>query len=219
MSCANSADKGARYFTTDTFFLDHVTGHRLQFNEVALSTSHSAVSCACSEVSAERKASCFRMAASVDHPLALKIGSASLHNVRASEHTARHNITWPAIRIAHIYDCKRGTVLRQELPEPTVRQQTVAIFCNQQSLSCQRPSAPYQILRSLWNPNVHYRALNSLPLVTILSHVNPLEVLPPCLRDAHVTLQRSPVHPPPTKTQQTSLFPHTCYMLRPSHPR
>jgi len=69
-------------------------------------------------------------AASLHPPLALKIGSAIAHNVKAS----KHNTNRPAICTAYIRNCNKGRQVRQQLPEPTVRQQTVAIFCSQQSL-------------------------------------------------------------------------------------
>jgi glutamine amidotransferase PdxT len=61
---ANSDGKDARYFTTDVCSLAHTTTHRLQCHRrsvclsVSLSAPHGAVSCAGSNVSAERKVSC-----------------------------------------------------------------------------------------------------------------------------------------------------------------
>jgi len=43
-----------------------------------------------------------------------------------------------------------------------------------------RLSVTQEILGILWNPTIHYLVHNSLPLVPVLSHMNPLNALP-CL--------------------------------------
>jgi len=93
--------------------------------------------------------------------------------------------------------------------------------CSDSSSAC--PEIP----RILWNPKVHCRVHNSLPLVPILSRINPIHALqnsfckiyfniillyipryskwPLSLRFLHQTLY-APL-----------LSPHTCYIFRPSH--
>jgi len=40
-------------------------------------------------------------------------------------------------------------------------------------------SASQKISLLLWNPKVHYRVHNSLPLIPILNQMHPVHILPP----------------------------------------
>jgi len=49
-------------------------------------------------------------------------------------------------------------------------------------------SASKEISRLLWNPNVHYRVHNSLPLFPTLSQMNPVHILPSYFFQTHYNI-------------------------------
>jgi hypothetical protein len=53
-------------------------------------------------------------------------------------------------------------------------------------------SATQEFLNILWNPDVHSRFHKSLPLVPILSEINPIHTIPSCLSKIHCNTIRPP---------------------------
>jgi hypothetical protein len=49
-------------------------------------------------------------------------------------------------------------------------------------------STSQEIPRLLWNPKVHHRLHKGIPLVSILSHLNPVRTLPPCFLKIHFSV-------------------------------
>jgi hypothetical protein len=96
------------------------------------------------------------------------------------------------------------------------------------SLEVNSFSSSHEILRSLWNPNVHYRFHNSEKIVSVLSQVSVTHELSFDLSKIYVNIiphlylgLPSGFFPSalPTKTLHALLFsPHVCHVPRPSHP-
>jgi hypothetical protein len=86
-------------------------------------------------------------------------------------------------------------------------------------------SASQGILRTLWNPKVHYRVYNSPPLFPILSQMHPVHNLPLYFPKIHSNI----IHPSTFMYSKWSLafrfssrntisISQACYIPRPSHP-
>ena len=77
-----------------------------------------------------------------------------------------------------------------------------------------------EIPRISWNPNVHYRGHNSLPLVPILSQINQVHVISFLVSKIHsnINLASNVYLFHVDSLPQVSVIHPTCHMCRPSHP-
>ena len=90
-----------------------------------------------------------------------------------------------------------------------------------------RLSASQKIVRTFWNPNIHYRIYKCAPSVPVLSQINPVHVpgliswRSSLILSPHLTPRSSkwslPLRFPDENSICTSLLPHTCYLHFPSH--